>query len=69
MSKWNKIEDGMPPETEKCYLVYCKDIRCQFTALVDENTKELQQWCDGRCDKPFGYEITHWREMPKNPKE
>lgn len=69
-SQWNKVADGMPPKTNKCYLVYCDGDKCQYTALVNI----LGQWESWNLEgisevvkNPS--DITHWREIPKGPKD
>ena len=69
-SKWNKVAGGMPPEANKCYLVYCEKDKCQYTASVND----VGQWESWNLEgisvvvkNPSA--ITHWREMPKGPKE
>lgn len=65
--KWHSVaEDGLPSETEKCYLVYCADNGCQFTAYVNSEENNTW-WLFGAHDKQVFCHITHWRELPKNP--
>lgn len=69
-SKWNKLADGMPPKKNYCYLVYCEDDKCQYTAYVSD-TGEWMSWNNEKVDELLHNpkRITHWRKLPKNPKD
>lgn len=72
MSKWKRISDvGMPPRSNVCYLVYCEGDGCQFTASVSKSTGEWVEWSIEACSDKIVFQdkITHWREMPKSPKD
>jgi hypothetical protein len=68
-SKWHSVADGLPPNTNQCYLVYCEGNGCQFTAQVDKHTVRWHDWTFGPSDViTYGHTITHWRKLPKSPK-
>lgn len=67
-SKWQSVEEGLPPETNKCYLVYCAGNQCQFTAQLDKYTGKWHEWRFGPSDMvDHQSRITHWRELPNGP--
>lgn len=68
--KWHSVaEDGLPDIANKCYLVYCENDKCQYMAYVDDLSGNWMSWILEGIGKEIVYQndITHWREMPKNP--